>query len=258
MTDVPRGRFVWYELMTPEPEAAQEFYTKVVGWGTTVFTDLGDPYTMFTRGEVPVGGIRPTGDGRTPAMHPHWLAYITTPDVDATTARATELGGEVLVPPTDIPTVGRFSVVQDPHGAAFAPFRPEGDSPEEMPAPEIGDASWHELTAGPAEESLSFYSDLFGWKATDSMDMGEMGTYQMYGHEGTTLGGMMKRPADSPAPPSWLHYVRVDDVDEAAGRITAHGGKIVVPPMEVPGGDRIVVGTDPQGAAFALHALKKA
>jgi len=81
-----------------------------------------------------------------------------------------------------------------------------------------------------------------------------MGVYHMYGCAGTgvPLGGMFDKPAD--VPPSWLLYVRVDDVKQAAEKVKELGGTVLNGPMEVPGGDMVAQCLDPQGAAFALHS----
>jgi hypothetical protein len=71
------------------------------------------------------------------------------------------------------------------------------------------------------------------------------------------LGGMFNKTPEMPAPPHWLYYVRVDDVDRVAGEVPKAGGTVLNGPMDVPGGDRIAQCMDPQGAAFAIHHTKK-
>jgi predicted enzyme related to lactoylglutathione lyase len=113
-----RGRFVWYENMTRDVQAAIAFYRTVTGWNTQEWTGLGEPYYMFANGDAAIAGLMkmPPDAG----MPPQWLGYIGTPDVRATTARAEALGAKVRVSLMEIPTVGTFSVIQDPQGAAFA------------------------------------------------------------------------------------------------------------------------------------------
>jgi hypothetical protein len=101
--------------------------------------------------------------------------------------------------------------------------------------------------------AFTFYNTLFGWEKGEATDMGPMGIYQVFGRRGRSLGGMFNKPPQMPAPPHWMLYVRVPDVDKATERVKALGGKILNGPMDVPGGDRIVQCMDPQGAAFALH-----
>ena len=250
----PRGRFVWFDLMTTDPAKAIDFYTNLTGWGTTEWEGP-TKYTMWTNSSVPLGGVMSLPNGV--SGPPHWLAYISTPDVDATVKQATGLGAKSLVPPTDIPTVGRYAVLSDPQGAAFAAFTSSSHTPGHDGEPQVGEFSWHELATHDQPAAFRFYEKLFGWEKTSAMDMGPAGVYQMYGRAGVPMGGMFNKPAEMPGPPSWLHYIRVDDVNRAVEATKARGGQIINGPMEVPGGDWIAQGMDPQGGMFAVHAKKK-
>jgi uncharacterized protein len=117
------GTFCWNELMTPDAGKAREFYTKLLGW-TTETMDMGEhgTYTIVKSGEQSVGGIMEMKGAEWEGLPPHWMGYIAVDDIDASTNRVKELGGEVCVPVTPIPNIGRFSVVQDPTGAKFALF----------------------------------------------------------------------------------------------------------------------------------------
>jgi hypothetical protein len=254
MADDGRGKFVWYELMTTDAEAAKGFYTDLVGWSTTPFEGSPIPYTMWMKGESAIGGLMDLPDeARQAGAPPHWLGYVAVPDVDATATRAKELGGRVVHGPADIPDVGRFAILADPQGAVLAAFRGAQEMAREESDPEPGDVSWHELATTDHEAALDYYSELFGWEKQEGMDMGEMGIYQMYGLPGKMLGGMYNKTAEMPGPPAWLYYVATGNVDGAAKKIENKGGKILNGPMDVPGGGRIVMALDPQGAAFALH-----
>ena len=158
---------------------------------------------------------------------------------------------------TDVPTVGRFAVLSDPQGALFAIFTASGTTPGHEGSPAVGEFSWHELATHDQPAAFRFYEMLFGWTKTNAMDMGEMGTYQMYGRGDVELGGMFNKPAEMPGPPAWTHYIMVDDINSAAEATKAGGGQILNGPMEVPGGDMIFQAMDPQGAMFAAHAKKK-
>ncbi|MBS0421626.1 MAG: VOC family protein [Proteobacteria bacterium] len=242
-----RGRFVWHELMTTDTDAAGDFYSRVVPWKTE---DSGMPsYTLWMSGKTRAGGLMalPEADG-TP---PHWIIYVGTPDVDATVAAAEKLGGRVLKAASDIPNVGRFAVLSDPQGAAFAVFTPSG-TPEEgtMPSGGVGDFTWHELATTDPDAALNFYTELFGWGRGAAHDMGEF-VYHLVSHEGKDVGGVYKAN-DNSTPPNWLSYVRVADAAKAANAVKAAGGRVLNGPMEVPGGSWIVQVLDPQGGAIAL------
>ncbi|HKY60459.1 MAG TPA: VOC family protein [Gemmatimonadota bacterium] len=250
----PTGRFVWYELMTTDPQAAQSFYTDVIGWTTAPFENAETPYTLWMNGEAPVGGVMELPpEARAHDTPPHWMAYVEVDDVDATAKKAGKLGGKLLVEPRDIPNVGRFAILQDPQGAAIAIHRSEQGMAGNG-EPQVGQFSWHELATTDHEAAFDFYSKLFGWNETDAVDMGEMGTYQMYGQGDVPLGGMFNKTPEMPGPPSWLYYTRVDDIDRTVEKVREKGGQVLNGPMEVPGGDRIAQCLDPQGAMFAVHA----
>ena len=248
------GRFVWHELATTDPDAAIEFYTKVVGWTTTPWAGQ-MPYTMFNGTRGPVGGdmsIPP--DMKARGVPPNWIAYVSTPDVDATLKQVTALGGRVLVPGTDIPNVGRFGVFKDPQGAALALLAPQGDNPPREGQPQNGEVCWYELATTDASAAFDFYRTVFGWEKKDSMEMGPGNIYQMYGLGAQTFGGMYKGDPKQ-GPPVWLTYIEIPNVEDATTRIPQVGGKILNGPMDVPGG-RVVMAVDPQGAFFALHTAK--
>jgi uncharacterized protein len=250
------GRPLWYELMTTDMKGAESFYRKVVGWTSAPFEGSPQPYTMFNRsGEVPVAGLmeRP----QEMDAPPFWAMYIGVPKLEEGVSRVTQLGGSERSPVIDVPTVGRMQMMSDPQGAAFYLYEPAASDHQPEGAPEIGEASWLELMTTDAPAALKFYSELFGWQPSEAMDMGPMGKYYMFNRPHGMIGGMMNKPPEmAHVPPNWQIYFRVPDINAAVERIKANGGQILNGPMEVPGGDWIVNGLDPQGAAFSLHAKK--
>jgi predicted enzyme related to lactoylglutathione lyase len=250
-----RGRFVWFDLVTSDPDAAVGFYSKLIGWGTQQWDGGDQPYTVWANGETPFGGVMELPpEVKEAGAPPHWLAYVEVPDVGTTAKRAEELGGTVSHPPTDIPGAGRFSVISDPQGAALALYTPAEQSSDGEGPPKVGEFSWHELATTDYGAAYDFYADLFGWEKHEAMDMGEGAIYQIYGRNDLPLGGMFNKPAEMPGPPAWLYYITVNNVDEAVEKVTELGGQVLNGPMEVPDGDRVAQCMDPQGAMFALHS----
>src|SRR5262245_49835919 len=115
------SNFVWYELMTTDATAAEDFYRKVVGWKLQASGQPGMDYTLLLAGEVPSAGLmRLPQEACDAGARPGWVGYVGVGDVDAYAARVTAAGGTVHVPPTDIPNIGRFAMVADPQGAVFS------------------------------------------------------------------------------------------------------------------------------------------
>jgi predicted enzyme related to lactoylglutathione lyase len=247
------GRFVWYELMTTDVEAAKAFYAEVVGWGTQ---DAGDGYTLFTAGGTSVSGLMNLSeDARKMGLRPSWLGYVGVDDVDAAAERIKQLGGAVHLPPMEIPNISRLSVGVDPQTAMIAVFKwlNGNQEPPELNAP--GRVGWHELLAADCEKAFAFYADLFGWRKANA-DTGAAGTYQAFSAGELTIGGMFTKPPMMPVP-FWLYYFNVGDIDDAAKRVKAGGGQILDGPVEVPGRRWMMHATDPQGAIFALEGKRR-
>jgi predicted enzyme related to lactoylglutathione lyase len=112
------GTFSWNELMTTDPKGAQKFYGELLGWKFREMPMPDGEYAVAAL-DADCAGIASIPAGAA-GMPPTWGSYITVDDVDASAKRAVQLGGKVLVPATDIPTIGRFCVIADPQGAMFS------------------------------------------------------------------------------------------------------------------------------------------
>lgn len=238
----------WYELTTPEPEAAGAFYAGVLGWEMVDAGVEGFDYHVAKAGPAMVAGM---SKPMMPGIPPHWLIYFAVSDCDATAAAIVADGGQQVVAPMDIPNTGRFAILTDPQGARFGILQPNDAEGSGLDPTKPGHGSWHELMSSDPVAGFAFYAKHFGWEAGDRMPIGEGGDYQLFRRNGADLGGMMGLPMPQ-MPPVWLPYFNVSGIDAAMAAISAQGGAVTHGPMEVPGGGWIIHGTDPQGAYFAL------
>ncbi|MFD5183779.1 VOC family protein [Streptomyces sp. NPDC058372] len=114
------GSAAWFGLTTTDPDGARGFYGEVFGWqARRAAPGAGFPYTEWSLGGQPFGGMTPVTEAFPAGMRPRWLVYVSVRDCDAAAARGARLGANVLLPPTTIEP-GRFSVLADPQGAMFA------------------------------------------------------------------------------------------------------------------------------------------
>ena len=254
----PAGDFIWYELMTPDAEGSKTFYDAVVGWNIGEGVAEYNGYRMIgTADDGFTGGVLPiTDEMQQHGARPTWLGYLNVRDVDAKVAEIESAGGKTLMGATDIPNVGRIAMVADPQGAPFYVMKPIPPEGKENQASTVfsptdqGRCAWNELSTSDPVAARQFYGQQFGWTSDNFMPMGEHGEYRFIDNEGLTLGAIAG--AMEGQHPHWRFYFRVPSVGSAKQTVEAKGGKVIMGPMEVPGGDRIVIGIDPQGAEFAL------
>jgi len=116
------GTLCWADLSTPDPKRASDFYSKLFGWQIMAGENDKSGYLHIKNGEHFIGGIPPAAH-RQPGVPPHWLAYFWVDDVDASAAKAKQLGAKIFLPPMTVEDVGRMSVIADPQGAVFAIFK---------------------------------------------------------------------------------------------------------------------------------------
>ena len=253
------GIFFWRDLMTTDQDAALKFYGDLFGWKLNQKFEMGGDEAYYI---LENNGERFGGMSKLPAeagSHPYWVSYIRTPDVDATAARAKELGGSIMFGPEDIPEVGRFAIIADQAGAGFSAMTDKNPMPvADGDDVKVGGVTWNELLTSDVEGSLKFYADLFGY-GIEKQEMGGM-SYSMLSVDQagtpTPIAGVFAKPEQMQVS-AWMIYFKVDDIDAARKKIEALGGKNIGPVMEVPGVGRMSTEMDSTGGYFSIHEYEK-
>jgi predicted enzyme related to lactoylglutathione lyase len=243
-TSYAPGTFSWAELVTSDADAAKAFYTSVLGW-------------EYRDNPIPDGSVYSTAlrDGQAVAalfasdqQPPHWNCYVTVESVDASVARASELGASLAAEPFDVMDVGRMAVIIDPVGAPLCLWQPGthiGASLVNAP----GALAWNDLVTPDPAASAEFYGDLFGWT---TQEIENAGGYRVIMNGERSNGGMLPlRPEMGSIPPNWMPYFGHEDVERLLGEIADYGGQVRSGPVKMAAGT-IAVLTDPQGATFAV------
>lgn len=244
------GLFCWHDLMTTEPEEALPFYEGLFGWEVSRELELapGAIYRVLRHAGGEFGGL-----GQLPpdsGIFPYWISYLQTDDVDATAAEALRLGGRQLVPPVDIPGMGRIAVLADRSGAGFALLDADlrslvvvgRDAPAGAPA-------WNELITDDFAIATTFYTRLFGYQAVTGEE-----TAFMTDRDGdmVKIATLRAQPATMPIA-AWTVSFRVDDLDAARERVEELGGENPGLVQRLPAGDRAATVIDPTGAVFSIR-----
>jgi predicted enzyme related to lactoylglutathione lyase len=183
---------------------------------------------------------------------PHWNSYVTVPDADESVKKAEALGAKVFAPPFDVMDAGRMAVLQDPTGAVFQVWQPKNHIGAKI-VEEPGALCWTELNTRDPKAAESFYTGLFGWTAKHSEPQPGM-EYTEFSVQGKPSIGMMPMNEHMPehVPSYWMPYFQVDDADASVAKVKELGGKVMVPPTDIPNTGRFAIVNDPQGAMFAV------
>jgi predicted enzyme related to lactoylglutathione lyase len=250
-TSYTPGTPCWVELSgTPDIEASAAFYRSLFGWEIPELpnsAELGG-YRRAKKHGKDVAGVSPRMQPGQPTV---WGTYVSVEDAEATLAKVAETGGEPVTQPMDVVGLGTMAVFTDPTGAVCGIWQPGTFSGAEL-VNEPGAFAWNELGTRDPEAAKAFYGAVFGW-GVEEHDMGEMGTYNEWQQDGSSLGGMMdvtgRLPDEIPA--HWLVYFAVENTDVAVEAAKSAGGTVSFGPIDIPAG-RFAIVTDPHGAAFAV------
>ena len=246
------GTFCWPELVTTDQKSAVAFYRALFGWDVNeVPLGPGETYTMFQLRGKPIAAAHTLqAEQRKQGVPPNWASYVSVASADDSAKRATQLGGRILAEPFDVMDVGRMAVVQDPTGAVFMLWQAKRH-PGAMILGETGTLCWTELITTDAKAAESFYKQLFGWSSKLGTDGGmEYRELSNAGHQ--QAGIMARRPEMGNMPPAWTPYFGVGNCDAAAKKATELGGRVYMPPTDIPKVGRFAVMADPQGAVFDI------
>jgi len=242
-TSYPPGAFSWVDLATTDVEGAREFYSALFGW---VGGQEAGGSMLRLDGSL-VSAIFPLSDDSRAAGTPAcWTSYVAVDDVDASAARAVELGAAVARDAFDIMDVGRVAVIEDPQGAALALWQAGTHFGAER-VNDVGCLCMNELVTNDLDAARAFYERLFGW-TTDLADTGPGGpTLVSVLNEGSLNAYMSEEPGS----PHWRAYFTVESTAATVAQLEALGGSVLAGPFPIPDGSIAVV-QDPQGAEFAL------
>jgi predicted enzyme related to lactoylglutathione lyase len=247
----PAGAPCWIDLFTTDPDASKSFYGELFGWTAEDAGPEYGNYINFSKDGVRVaGGMQNDGSGGPDA----WSVYLATDDAKATADLAQAEGGQIIVPPMDVGTLGTMLLLSDPGQAAIGAWQPQ-DFPGFGVWGEDGTPGWFELHTRNYDAAVRFYERVFGW---DTHVMGDTDDfrYTTLGEGENQLAGIMDATISLPesVPAHWAVYFAVTDTDATVDRAVELGATVVSPAMDTPYG-RLATLADPTGAGFRLGSI---
>jgi hypothetical protein len=246
-TPWPEGTPCWADLGAPDIAKAREFYSDVFSWTVQPGAPETGGYSAAELNGRGVAGVGPKmGSPEAPTM---WLTYLATSDANATAAKITGAGGQVVTAPMDIMDIGRMAVAVDPAGAVFGVWEARA-FPGAQIVNEPGAMCWNEQVSWDFEGSRAFYAAVFGYEYGDTSGGSSYATFKVDGRDVGGIGGLHAGvPADTPA--AWRLYFGAADTDALVTRVQANGGSVIREPIDHPYG-RMSTVADDQGALFSL------
>lgn len=240
------GEFCWINILTPQPDAAREFFGKLLGWNFFEMPGVGHGVNV---GSSNIGGLFDNnGPNMPPGLPPCIGVMVKVESVEATAKKVESLGGKAK-PPMDIFDQGRMVECYDPNGANIDMWEPKKGPGTDVDATLHGAPSWFETITSDVERAKKFYTSLFGWTA-ESMPMPDF-EYTSFKLDGAPVAGMMPiMPHMGNIPSHWGVYFTVKNADETAKLAAELGGSLCIPPMDIPNIGRFCGLTSPQGVMF--------
>ena len=240
------GKFVWFDLLTEDAQAVQQFYQGLFGWRFSADSNTPD-YIVIYSGDKPIGGMAPHENTDPDVQESMWLVSLSVEDVNRAVSAVKARKGEVLDGPVDIKGRGRMAVIRDPEGAEFVLLRAAGGDPADTDV-NSGEWLWVDLFTRDAKTAIEFYSALAGYKA-QAVKTEEDHSYNLLKKGDRAFAGVVELPWED-VEPNWLPYVKVDDLEGTITLAEKLGGNLILRL------ESVAVIADPTGGVFGIQMVR--
>ena len=239
------GKFVWFDLLTEDSKAAQEFYKQLFGWRFAADKYSPD-YIVIYSGDKPIGGFVPHEDKDPENRESMWLVSLSVDDVNRAISAVKARKGEVLDGPTDVKGRGRMAVVRDAEGAELVLIRAQGGDPPDTGV-NTGEWLWVDLFSKDPQKALDFYGAVAGY-IPQSVSTEDEDSMILLRRGGRAYAGVVKLKWDE-VEPNWLPYIKVDNLESTIRQAEKLGGTILLRTQDV------AIIADPSGGVFGIQMI---
>jgi predicted enzyme related to lactoylglutathione lyase len=250
----PEGTPSWLELSVPDPDRARTFYAAMFGW---TFED-----DLCLLDGLPVAAIRPLSDEPGDPDGPEWTVYFAADDCDRVAERVGAAGGRVVRRPHEVGDRGRAAVVTDPVGARFGLWQGRAHAGTRL-VNGYGTLLFNYLYTAEQERALSFYREVFGYRAARHFDGGDL--VRADGHTVASIAlpedvegldeadpALLEGSVQRPGITAWLTYFAVENAEQAVDRLLDAGGQVHADRVTECAWGRLAAVKDPLGTPFRL------
>ncbi len=247
------GKVVWHDLVTEDPDAAKQFYSAAFGWEFNAVAGL--KYWVISHEGQPVGGMVDAREFTRAGNVSQWVVVLSVANIEGSIEALKAGGGSLMGGPVDVGDRGQLALVRDEQGAYFAVLQTrDGDPPDEEIG--VGTFMWDELWTSESRAARKLYRTVFGYDARQVvLDSGERFSY--LASENTPRVAVLDMPVPGMAP-TWVSYIRVEDVGAMTAEVAQLGGEVLLPPQENPVGGELAILKDPVGAGFIIQTWDRA
>lgn len=236
------GKFIWHDLITPDPQLAGKFYEELFGWQI----DYQEHYAVVRNGDKLIAGILKVEPSEGRERKGVWLPSVSVTDVDVAANLVNDNGGTILKGPIDMGQRGRAVLISDPQRADLVLLDTKKGDPADGEAA-IGDWLWDEIWTDDPENIEEFYAAVLGYDQVISSD-----DYEVLMHQGKWRAGI-RHVQNNSINMLWVPVVRVADPEATTQRVTALGGKVWVTPDKAPNKGNTALISDTTGALLLIQ-----
>lgn len=243
------GKFVWKDLMCDDIPAVKKFYSELFGWTYVNTGDSEDDYTVVLHDGKPIGGIFKLKNVEASHRYSQWISYVSVADMNQAVNYTKVSGGSIYREPFELPNRGTVSFILDSQQAVLAFVKSSSGDPKDT-TPVYNEWLWTELWSNNIDNSVKFYSELFGYNVK-KFNTKAGNQYDVFEKEGRKRAGLVKIPYEN-VKPHWMPYIAVKDPSEIVKKVEQLGGTVYVGTEGIAGNNAAII-ADPSGAVFTVQ-----
>ena len=243
------GKFVWRDLMTHDIPAVKKFYSELFGWTYLYIGESDNDYTVVLHDGKPIAGMFKLREVDPTQNYSQWISYLSVADMNQAVNYIKASGGKIYRDPFELPNRGTISFVFDSQNAILSLVKSSSGDPADQD-PVYNEWFWTELWTNDVQNSVKFYTELFGYNQR-TFDTRAENQYHVLENENRPRAGIIKIPFEN-VKPHWMPYIAVKDPSEIVKRVEQLGGTVYLGTEGIAGNNAAII-ADPSGAVFTVQ-----